>query len=184
MGGNYQQEVDLQTLFKDVAGDYVQTTMVSGQIRHLVDRAFRIAASQRTVTCIIIPKDVQEEDAVEEEAFKHNTIHSGVGYLPPLVVPTEEQLQKAADILNFGKKVAILAGAGARGATDELIQVADLLGCGIAKALLGKDVVPDDLPFVTGSMGLLGSKPSWDMMQDCDTLLIYARALNSSAYTK
>lgn len=182
MGGNYQQEVDLQNLFKDVASDFVQTAMVPGQIRHLVDRAFRIALSQRTVTCIIIPKDVQEEEAVEEEPFKHNTIHSGVGYLPPQVIPTEEQLQKAADILNAGKKVAILAGAGARGATDELIEVADLLGCGIAKALLGKDVVPDDLPFVTGSMGLLGSKPSWDMMNGCDTLLMVGSSFPYSEF--
>lgn len=182
MGGSYQQEVDLQSLFKDVAGDFVQTAMVPGQIRHLVDRAFRIAVSQRTVTCIIIPKDVQEEDAVKEEAFKHNTIHSGTGYLPPVVVPTGEQLQKAADILNSGKKVAILAGAGARGATDELIQVAELMGCGIAKALLGKDVVPDDLPFVTGSMGLLGTKPSWDMMQDCDTLLMVGSSFPYSEF--
>lgn len=182
MGGSYQQEVDLQSLFKDVASDYVQTAMVPGQIRHLVDRAFRIALSQRTVTCIIIPKDVQEETAVEEEAFKHNTIHSGVSYLPPLVVPTTEQLQKAADILNSGKKVAILVGAGARGAADELIQVADLLGSGIAKALLGKDVVPDDLPFVTGSIGLLGSKPSWDMMSGCDTLLMIGSSFPYSEF--
>ncbi|MBN9388993.1 MAG: thiamine pyrophosphate-requiring protein [Chloroflexi bacterium] len=182
LGGSYQQEVDLQNLFKDVASDFVQTAMVPGQLRHLVDRAFRIALSQRTVTCIIIPKDVQEEEAVEEEAFKHNTIHSGPGYLPPLVFPPDEQLQKAADILNAGKKVAILAGAGARGATDELIEVADLLGAGIAKALLGKDVVPDDLPFVTGSIGLLGTKPSWDMMTGCDTLLMVGSSFPYSEF--
>jgi pyruvate dehydrogenase (quinone) len=146
--------------------------MSPDQIRFLVDRAFRIAASERCVTCIIVPKDVQEMDAVETPAHKHGTVHSGAGYSPPRVIPTESDLKKAADVLNAGEKVAILVGAGAMGALDELLLVQDMLGAGIAKALLGRAVVPDDLPFVTGSIGLLGTKPSWDMMQECDTLLL------------
>ncbi len=182
MGGSYQQEVDLQSLFKDVAGDYVQTAMVPGQVRHLVDRAFRIALSQRTVTCLILPKDLQEEEAVEKVAHKHNTIHSGAGYWQPHVIPTQQQLQKAADVLNAGKKVAMLVGAGARNAAAEVKQVADILGCGVAKALLGKDVLPDDLPYVTGSIGLLGTKPSWDMMMGCDTLLMVGSSFPYSEF--
>jgi pyruvate dehydrogenase (quinone) len=172
MGGSYQQEVDLQNLFKDVAREYVHTAMSPDQIRFLIDRAFRIALSERCVTCVIVPKDVQEMDAVETPPHKHNTVHSGAGYSAPRVVPTEADLKRAADILNEGQRVAILAGAGAAHALDELLLVQDLLGAGIAKALLGRAVVPDDLPFVTGSIGLLGTKPSWDMMQDCDTLLM------------
>jgi pyruvate dehydrogenase (quinone) len=172
IGGNYQQEVDLISLFKDVAGEYVYMASSPVQIRHLVDRAMRIATAERTVTCIIIPKDVQEMDAVEQPPHTANTIHTGLGYSTPRVVPTEADLKRAADILNAGKKVAILVGIGAKHAADEVIQVADLLGCGVAKALLGKQVLPDDLPFVTGTIGLLGTKPSYDMMMECDTLLM------------
>src|SRR5439155_26064667 len=142
------------------------------QIRHLVDRAVRIAITERSVTCIIVPKDVQEMDAVETPPHAHNTLHTSVGYSAPYIVPTHTDLKRAADILNGGKKVAMLVGAGANHATDEVIEVADLLGAGVAKALLGKQVVPDDLPFVTGCIGLLGTKPSFDMMMGCDTLLM------------
>jgi pyruvate dehydrogenase (quinone) len=172
LGGSYQQEVDLVSLFKDVAGDYVQMASTPEQVRHLVDRAVRIAQAERTVTCIIVPNDLQEMDAVEKPPRAHGTIHSGLGYSAPRVVPKESDLRRAADALNAGKKVAILVGAGALRATDEVIEVADLLGAGIAKALLGKAAVPDDLPFVTGSIGLLGTRPSYDMMMDCDTLLM------------
>jgi pyruvate dehydrogenase (quinone) len=172
LGGDYQQEVDLVSLFKDVAGEYVHLASTPNQVRHLVDRALRIAQAERTVTCIIFPNDVQEMDAVEKPPHAHGTIHSGLGYSAPLVVPTEADLRRAADTLNAGKKVAILAGAGALKATDEVLAVADLLGAGIAKALLGKAAVPDDLPYVTGSIGLLGTRPSYDMMMDCDTLLM------------
>ena len=171
MGGSYQQEVDLQSLFKDVASDYVQTAMAPAQIRHLIDRAFRIALAQRSVTCVIIPHDLQEEP-YEDPPHKHSTIHSGTGWTTPRVIPTMEDLQRAADVLNEGKKVAMLVGQGAMRACDEVIEVADLLGAGVAKALLGKAALPDDLPFVTGSIGLLGTKPSWTMMSECDTLLM------------
>ncbi|MEC4718917.1 thiamine pyrophosphate-requiring protein [Noviherbaspirillum sp. CPCC 100848] len=172
LGGDYQQEVDLQSLFKDVAHEYVQTAMTPEQVRHLVDRAFRIAQEQRAVTCIIIPNDLQELDAVEAPPREHGTVHSGIGSVGRNLVPSADGLQQAAEILNRGKKVAILAGAGALGATEELVQAAELLGAGIAKALLGKAAVPDDLPFVTGSIGIIGTRPSFEMMNACDTLLM------------
>jgi len=172
IGGNYQQEVDLISLFKDVAGDYVQMMSSPIQARQLVDRAIRIALAERSVTCIIVPKDVQEMDAVEQPPHAHNTVHTGSGYSQPRVIPTEADLKRAADVLNAGNKVAMLVGAGAKHAAEEVTEVADLLGCGVAKALLGKQVLPDDLPWVTGCIGLLGTKPSYDMMMDCDTLLM------------
>jgi len=182
MGGDYQQEVDLHSLFKDVAHEYVHTAMAPAQVRHLVDRAMRIATVERTVTCLIVPHDVQELDAVETPPHKHSTVHSGIGVRQPEIVPASGDLQRAADLLNAGKKVAMLIGAGARGASDEVIRVADLLGAGIAKALLGKDVLPDDLPFVTGAIGLLGTRPSWILMQECDTLLMIGTSFPYSEF--
>lgn len=172
LGGEYQQEVDLLSLFKDVAHEYVHMATVPAQVRHLVDRAVRIAKVERTVTCIILPNDVQELPAVTEPPRSHGTVHSSVGVSYPLVVPQDADLRRAADILNSGSRVAILVGAGALGAPDEVVEVADRLGAGVAKALLGKAALPDDLPFVTGAIGLLGTKPSWDLMADCDTLLM------------
>ncbi|PWC56703.1 thiamine pyrophosphate-binding protein [Azospirillum sp. TSH7] len=172
LGGHYQQEVDLVSLFKDVAGEYVHMASTPAQVRHLVDRAVRIAKAERTVTCIILPNDLQEMDAVETPPRAHGTIHSGVGYSAPVVRPAEADLRRAADVLNAGSKVAILVGAGALNATDEVIEVADILGAGVAKALLGKAALPDDLPFVTGSIGLLGTRPSYEIMVNCDTLLM------------
>ena len=172
LGGSYQQEVDLLSLFKDVAGEYVHMASSPAQIRHLVDRAVRIAKAERAVTCIILPNDIQEMDAVEKPPQKHGTIHSGIGYSAPVTVPAEAELRRAADILNAGEKVAILIGAGALHAGNEVAAVADRLGAGVAKALLGKAALPDDLPFVTGSIGLLGTRPSYEMMMGCDTLLM------------
>jgi pyruvate dehydrogenase (quinone) len=182
MGGSYQQEVDLQTLFKDVAAEYVHTAMSPEQIRVLVDRAFRTAASERCVACIIVPKDLQEMAAVESPPHAHDTTHSSAGYSPPRVLPADRDLQLAADVLNRGERVAMLVGAGAREAVDEILLVQDLLGAGIAKALLGRAVVPDDLPFVTGPIGLLGSKPSWDLMMSCDTLLMVGTSFPYSEF--
>jgi len=182
MGGDFQQEVDLMSLFKDVAHEFVHTAMVPDQMRHLVDRAMRIARDQRTVTCIILPNDVQEMDAVETPPREHGTIHSGIGYTGRPSVPGQISLSAAADVLNAGNKVAMLVGAGALHATDEIIEVANLLNAGVAKALLGKAAVPDDLPFVTGSIGLLGTKPSWDMMTECDTLLMVGSSFPYSEF--
>jgi pyruvate dehydrogenase (quinone) len=172
MGGSYQQEVDLQALFKDVARNFVTTVASTVAVRHAIDRAFRIALSERCVTCVIIPKDLQEMNAVEAPPHEHNTVHSSAGYLPPRVIPRSEDLKRAAEVLNAGEKVAMLIGAGAMKAADEVVQVADALGAGIAKALLGKAALPDETPGCTGSIGLLGTKPSWDMMKGCDTLLM------------
>jgi pyruvate dehydrogenase (quinone) len=181
MGGSYQQEVDLISLFKDVAGEFVHMATVPSQARHLVDRAIRIAMARRTVTCLIFPNDLQELD-YEEPKRMHGSIHSSVGYRAPRILPQENDLEKAAIILNEGEKVAMLVGAGAKGCESEIIQVADLLGCGVAKALLGKEVLPDDLPFVTGSIGLLGTGPSWDMMTNCDTLLMVGSSFPYSEF--
>jgi pyruvate dehydrogenase (quinone) len=181
LGGSYQQEVDLITLFKDVAGEFVHMATVPSQARHLVDRALRIAMARRTVTCIIFPNDLQELD-YEEPKRMHGSVHSSVGYRAPRVLPQEKDLERAAILLNEGEKVAMLVGAGAKGCEEEIIQVADLLGCGVAKALLGKEVLPDDLPFVTGAIGLLGTGPSWDMMTDCDTLLMVGSSFPYSEF--
>ncbi|HWD34599.1 MAG TPA: thiamine pyrophosphate-requiring protein [Casimicrobiaceae bacterium] len=171
IGGSYQQEVDLTTLFKDVASEYVEVVMSPESIRHVLDRAIRIARAQRAPTCVIVPNDLQDVP-YEKPPRMHNTIHSGVGYAIPRPIPTDAELQRAADVLNAGRKVAMLVGAGALHATAEVLEIADLLGAGIAKALLGKAAVPDTFPFVTGSIGLLGTKPSYTMMTDCDTLLM------------
>ena len=171
LGGSYQQEVDLQVLMQDVS-EYTYTVSSPAALRHVIDRAVRTAKGMRCVTCVIVPKDVQELDAVAHPPHAHNMMSSSVGYSAPVVVPTPSDLQRAADVLNAGKRVAMLVGQGAANATDEVIAVADRLGAGIAKALLGKYVVPDDLPYVTGTLGLLGTRPSYDMMNGCDTLLM------------
>lgn len=172
LGTDYQQEVDLISLFKDVAHHYVHMASDPSQIRQLIDRAIRIALAERTVTCVILPNNVQEMEAVESPERKHGTTFTGLGFSRPDVTPARDDLARAAEVLNAGKKVAMLVGAGALGASDEVAIAADSLGAGVAKALLGKAVVPDDLPFVTGSIGLLGTKPSWEMMMECDTLLM------------
>src|SRR5919201_556047 len=152
------------------------------QIRHLIDRAHRIALDQRTVTALIVPNDLAEEPAKEEPPREHGAVVSAPGYAKPRVIPTRGQLEQAADILNAGEKVAMLVGQGALGATDEVIETAEMLGAGVAKALLGRTVVPDDLPFVTGAIGLLGTKPSWTLMNECDTLLMVGSSFPSSEW--
>jgi len=170
MGGSYQQEVDLLTLFKDVASDYVQMVTVPEQLPNVLDRAIRTALAERAPTAIIIPSDVQElAYSAPTHAFK--MVPSSIGVDWSTTTADDQGVAKAAEILNAGSKVAILAGQGARGARRELEQVADLLGAGVAKPLLGKDVLSDELPYVTGSIGLLGTRPSYEMMMNCDTLL-------------
>ncbi len=182
IGGNYQQEVDLVSLFKDVAHEFVELAMAPAQVRHLIDRAFRIALDERTVTAIIIPNDVQDAPAVAEPPHKHGTVHSGPGYSAPRVLPVDEDLDRAAEVLNSGERVAMLIGQGAMHAPEEVSAVAETLGAGVAKALLGKAALPDDLPYVTGSIGLLGTKPSWTMMQECDTLLMVGSSFPYSEF--
>lgn len=171
MGGSYQQEVDLLTLYKDVASDFCEMVTVPEQLPNVLDRAMRTAMARRTVTAVIIPADVQELDySPPRHAFKMVPSSLGMPHYAP--VPSDEDVTRAADVLNAGEKVAILVGQGARGARQEVMAVAEQLGAGVAKALLGKDALDDDLPYVTGSIGLLGTRPSYEMMRDCDTLLV------------
>ena len=181
LGASYQQEVDLQNLFKDVASEYVITATVPGQVRTCIDRAVRIAQAKRSVTCVIIPNDLQELK-YEDPPMAHGATHTGVGFPGQSVLPDIESLHRAAEILNQGRKVAMLVGAGALHATDAVIAVAERLNAGIAKALLGKAAVPDDVPYVTGSLGLLGTKPSWDLMKECDTFLMVGSAFPYSEF--
>ncbi len=170
MGGSYQQEIDLMSLYKDVASDYLQMVTVPEQLPNVLDRAIRIAMTVRAPTALIIPSDVQElEYSPPTHAFKMVPSSMGIDWATPR--PDDAGVTKAAEVLNSGQKVAILVGQGARGAAAEIAEVAELLGAGAAKALLGKDVLSDELPWVTGSIGLLGTRPSYDMMMDCDTLL-------------
>jgi pyruvate dehydrogenase (quinone) len=171
IGAHYQQEIDLNSMFKDVASAFIGTASVPAQVRHLVDRAVRIAVGHRKVTALVFPNDIQDEP-MEQPPRAHGAVLSGVGWSAPVTIPTSSDLRRAADVLNAGEKVAILVGAGAKGATAEVIAVADRLGAGAAKALLGKQVLPDDLPWVTGSIGMLGTKPSYELMMGCDTLLM------------
>ena len=169
-GANYQQELNLDRLFEDVA-DYVHEAEAPPQLRHLVDRGLRIAIARDGIAVLVLPKDIQEMPW-EEPKRAHGFTRSGPGYARPRVIPHDQDLRRAAELLNAGSKVAILIGAGARNAGGEVTAAAETLGAGVAKALLGKDVLPDDLPFVTGAIGLLGTKPSSDMMEGCDTLLM------------
>ncbi|MGW0822614.1 thiamine pyrophosphate-requiring protein [Streptomyces sp. NPDC002845] len=170
MGGSYQQEVDLHTLFKDVASDFVETVTVPEQLPNVLDRAIRTAYARRSPTAVIIPGDVQELDySAPTHEFK--MVPSSLDRSAWTAIPSQESLERAAEILNSGDKVAILAGQGAAGARAEVERIAELLGAGVAKALLGKDVLSDELPYVTGAIGLLGTRPSYELMRDCDTLL-------------
>ncbi|MEZ0362148.1 thiamine pyrophosphate-requiring protein [Mycobacterium sp. pUA109] len=170
MGGSYQQEVDLMSLYKDVASEYVQMVTVPEQLPNVLDRAIRTALTKRTVTAVIIPADVQElEYSPPTHEFK--MVPSSLGFEWPDIGPAPDGLQRAAEVLNAGQRVAMLIGCGAKGAVAEVTELAELLGAGVAKALLGKDVLSDELPWVTGGIGLLGTRPSYEMMRDCDTLL-------------
>ena len=181
MGGFYQQEVDLLSLFKDVASDYCQMVTVPEQLPNVLDRAMRIASSRRTVTAVIIPSDVQELPySPPEHAFK--MVPSSLDHTWSTAVPDRADLQRAADVLNAGERVAVLIGQGARGAAVEVSDLAELLGAGVAKALLGKDVLSDELSWVTGSIGLLGTRPSYELMTHCDTLLVVGSSFPYSQF--
>jgi pyruvate dehydrogenase (quinone) len=172
LGSDYQQEVDLVSLFKDVAGAFVQVCMVPEQAAHLIDRAMRIAKATRSPTCIIVPNDVQELPYAAPPRAHGGVPSSSAAIRRPRIVPDDPALAQAAEVLNAGERVAILVGAGAKGAFGEVAEAADRLGAGVARALNGRSVVPDDVPWVTGSIGLLGTKPSYDLMERCDTLLM------------
>lgn len=182
LGSSYQQEVDLMSLFKDVASEYIQMVTVPDQARMVIDRAFRIARERKTVTAVILPRDVQEEKAVVVPEREHGKVVTDAGRTESILQPTEQELEKAARILNESERVAILVGAGAFGAEKEIQEVAETLGAGVAKALLGKMVLPDHLPYVTGSIGMLGTKPSWEMMDNCDCLLMIGSSFPYAEY--
>ncbi|WP_422646861.1 thiamine pyrophosphate-requiring protein [Actinoalloteichus caeruleus] len=172
MGGSYQQEVDLQTLFKDVASEYLVEVNVAEQLPNALDRAIRAAEASRSPTALIVPGDLQEEEYTPPRHEFKQVPSSPPSHVRSAVSAPESDIAAAAEVLNAGERVAILVGQGARNAAAEVREVADLTGAGVAKALLGKDVLPDDLPYVTGAIGLLGTRPSYEMMRDCDTLLI------------
>ncbi|NUT47823.1 MAG: thiamine pyrophosphate-requiring protein [Saccharothrix sp.] len=172
MGGSYQQEVDLQALFKDVASAYLVEVNVAEQLPNALDRAIRVAEAERAPTAVIIPADLQEEEYSPPRHEFKQVPSSPPSRVNSIVLPDEHDLARAAEVLNSGERVAMLIGQGARGAAEEVLRVAELTGAGVAKALLGKDVLSDELPFVTGSIGLLGTRPSYELMRDCDTLLI------------
>lgn len=171
LGSHYQQELDLVSMFKDVAGAFVQQASEPSQVRHLIDRAIRTSLGERQVTALILPNDLQDLE-YQEPARTHGAVHTGIGYSAPRVLPFDADLQRAAEVLNTGKRVAILVGAGALHACDEVTALAKKLGAGAAKALLGKAALSDDLPWVTGAIGLLGTEPSYKLMSECDTLLM------------
>jgi pyruvate dehydrogenase (quinone) len=180
LGGAYQQEVDLSSLYKDVA-EYVQFVSTPQQLPNALDRAMRTSFARRTVTALIIPNDVQEMTySPPTHAFK--MVPSSVGISEAVTTPAEADLERAAEVLNAGERVAIMVGQGARKAAGEVTAVADVLGAGVSKALLGKDVLPDDLPWVTGAAGLLGTRPSWELMRDCDTLLMIGASFPYSQF--
>ncbi len=187
MGGSYQQEVDLQALFKDVAGEYLVEVNVAEQLPNAIDRAIRIALDQRAPTAVIVPADLQDEPySAPKHAFRQVPSSppgpDGADHEPSVMLPAERDLHRAAEVLNAGERVAILAGQGARAAASQLVELAELTGAGVAKALLGKDVLSDELPFVTGSIGLLGTRPSYELMRDCDTLLIVGSSFPYSQF--
>lgn len=183
LGSSYMQEVDLHSLFKDVAHEYVQTVTNPHQLPAVIDRAVRTAICERTVTALIVPADLQDAKAVKETPHQFKMAPGSLGVIKPRILPPKDDaLQRAAGIINSGERVAILVGQGARNAADEVIELADKTGAGVAKALLGKDVLPDDLSFVTGSIGLLGTKPSYELMMNCDTFVMIGSSFPYSQF--
>jgi pyruvate dehydrogenase (quinone) len=172
IGMRYQQEVDLLSLFKDVAA-YNQQVLGAGHVRSLVDAACRTALSLGAVAHITCPVDIQEQVLGDDEQSKKNVKdHTSSAWRPPVVVPCADDVRAAADVLNAGSKTVILAGQGALGAAAELEQLAELMAAPIVKPLLGKATVPDDSPYTTGGIGLLGTAPSEEAMEQADTLLM------------
>ena len=172
IGTHYQQDVDLDKLFIDVAA-FNQRVMGPSHVTGVVDEAIKTALTRRTVAHITIPKDIQQWAIGDDHRSDANiNKHSADLYAAARSVPPQELLQRAADLINDGSKVAILAGRGCLGARDEVLELADRVGGPIVKPLLGKAVVPDDSPFTTGGIGLLGTAPSQDVLEECDTLLI------------
>jgi pyruvate dehydrogenase (quinone) len=166
-----QQDVELDKLFIDVAC-YNNRVMSGAHMESVADLAIRSAIEKRSVAHITIPIDVQQQPAKAEKSQRNVLKHSSSVYAISGNIPPLHDLQAAANVLNDGKRIAILAGQGSLHATDELLQLAELLGAPIIKPLLGKGCVPDDSPYTTGGIGLLGTAPSEEALADCDTLLM------------
>src|SRR5919201_1032393 len=172
IGTHYQQDVDLDKLFMDVSV-YNQRIMGPAHTNNVVDEAVKTALAMRGVAHITVPKDIQEWTTGEEDRSPANIPqHSEDLYTMSRPLPMKEALQRAADLINKGSKVAILAGRGCLGAREEVTQLAEKTGGVIVKPLLGKAVVPDDSPYTTGGIRLMGTAPSQDAMEECDTLII------------
>jgi pyruvate dehydrogenase (quinone) len=172
IGTHYQQDVDLDKLFMDVAA-YNERVMGPAHVYPVVDEAIKTALSRRTVAHFTIPKDIQEWTSSDGKRSEANVRdHSADLFAPPAPVPAEALLRQAADLIDRGSKVAILAGRGCLGARREVLELAEKVAGPVIKPLLGKGVVPDDSPYTTGGVGLLGTAPSQDAMQECDTLVI------------
>jgi pyruvate dehydrogenase (quinone) len=182
LGGNYYQEVDLHSVYKDVGRAYIQTITDAAQVEHMVDRACRTALAAQAPTVLIVPSDVQERPAMAESPDAHGYFHTSTVPSSSIAAPDAAVLQATADLLNAGERVALVVGAGALGHSDLVEQVADRLGAGAAKALLGKTALDDELEWVTGSIGLLGTTASWELMRNCDTLLIIGSNMPYSEY--
>jgi pyruvate dehydrogenase (quinone) len=172
LGSTYQQEIDTQTLYRDACSAFVATVVVAEQLNVVIDRAVRTAVAQRAPTAVILPHDVQQLEMPDELAHEHGVVTSSVGITLPEVVPPTDALDDAADLLAAGERVAILVGQGAARAADDVVAVADRLGAGIATSLLGKPVIDDTLPQVTGCIGHLGTDAAQRLMDGCDTLLM------------
>jgi pyruvate dehydrogenase (quinone) len=172
IGTHYQQDVDLDKVFVDVAA-YNERVMGPAHVTSVVDEAVKVALGGRTVAHINIPKDIQDwSDESRDRSSANIAGHSADLFAPARPLPPEELLQQAAALINEGSKVAILVGRGCLGARVEVLQLADAVGGVVIKALLGKGVVADDNPYTTGGIGLLGTAPSQDAMEECDTLII------------
>ena len=171
LGSAYMQEIDLATLFKDVAAQFAQLVSTPEQLPMVLDRAFRTALATRSPCVVIVPHDIQSAPA-PELGQEHGIVITAPRWATAVAVPREEDLDSAAEILNAGGKVALLVGQGARHARDEVVAIAEKLGAGIATSLLGKPYVDETLPFAAGTMGHLGSTASAHLLGNCDTLLI------------
>jgi pyruvate dehydrogenase (quinone) len=172
IGTHYQQDVDLDKLFMDVSV-YNERIMGPSHVKSVVDAAIRAAMTKRGVAHITIPKDIQEWTATDKNRSSANIAdHSEYRFQPTYPTPVHASLEKAAAILNEGRRVVMLVGAGALGAREEVIQVAELLAAPVVKALLGKAVMPDRHPLSIGGLGLLGTAPAQEAMKECDTLLL------------
>ncbi len=172
LGAEYQQEIDLAALFKDVAAQYVQTVLAPEQAAMVLDRAFRTALATRSPCVVILPHDVQVSDAPEELPHEHGVVPTAPQWRAPRVLPTEEDLAEAAAVLNAGERVALLVGQGARDAGDHVRAVAERLGAGVTTSLLGKPWWDETLPMSCGVMGHLGTTASGWLLDSCDTLLV------------